>query len=589
MLITLILWLYIGFVCLSYGVLSWKFFTKINLITQKEVPSVFVLVLSGMSVLTTLIGFISIFSKIYLAVHLCLSGLALAAILIDWQLYKQIIVQHFSSFKARGRLYQIVSITFFLCLLLLSVADPTHTDTGQYHIQTIKWIESYPAVPGLGNLFGRFAYNPSFYLIASFFSFSFLGLGKFLLINSFLLTLLGLKIICLWFDEKNYFHRFIYLPLLLGALAVSRGYVSSLSSDLSACFLVYSIFFIFFEKIKDESLQTLDFNWIAILLITCFSATAKLSTAPVGLIIIYMLWLVRSKIHWLSFVKIIAIGVVLVSPWLIRNVILSGYLIYPLGIIDLFDVDWKIPLEVHFQNTIFSTNSLASDKGWIYTYSITERINLHWEDLMAMSIVERYKIWFFNHIFEHTLVIVVMILSPISFVLSALLKPKLYNPHLVISAWIFYIGTLFWFSNAPDLRFGIAFISIIAIIASYFWLHAIPFAYSLLAKSAFCFCVLALLWIGLLSKDYRINRLRYSANISVLPSPYPTASPYQFKIGNITQYVARPEDSDYSCWDSPLPCSDHFKQHLELRGTSLADGFRVNWKKIRELEKQEIK
>ena len=42
-------------------------------------------------------------------------------------------------------------------------------------------------------------------------------------------------------------------------------------------------------------------------------------------------------------VKFLLLGLFTIAPFLIRNVILSGWLVYPFTAIDLFDVDFKIP------------------------------------------------------------------------------------------------------------------------------------------------------------------------------------------------------------------------------------------------------
>ena len=39
----------------------------------------------------------------------------------------------------------------------------------------------------------------------------------------------------------------------------------------------------------------------------------------------------------------LVMGLVTIVPWLVRTVILSGYLLYPFPSLDLFDMDWKIP------------------------------------------------------------------------------------------------------------------------------------------------------------------------------------------------------------------------------------------------------
>ena len=40
---------------------------------------------------------------------------------------------------------------------------PTNYDSGLYHFSSIRWINEYAIVPGLGNLHGRLAFNQSFF------------------------------------------------------------------------------------------------------------------------------------------------------------------------------------------------------------------------------------------------------------------------------------------------------------------------------------------------------------------------------------------------------------------------------------------
>jgi L-asparaginase II len=45
-----------------------------------------------------------------------------------------------------------------------------------------------------------------------------------------------------------------------------------------------------------------------------------------------------------KFYILLALSAFILLPWLIRNIILSGYLIFPFEKIDIFAFDWKIPL-----------------------------------------------------------------------------------------------------------------------------------------------------------------------------------------------------------------------------------------------------
>jgi hypothetical protein len=209
-------------------------------------------------------------------------------------------------------------------------------------LQILRWLEEYPAVFGLGNLFGRLAYNSSFHWISTYFSLSFLGFGKFLILNGLLLSMLAWKVMRLWFQEDKMPYRLFYFAILASALVIGRSFVSSLSTDLPACFFTFAVFMVFLEELKKGNAPSIDFSFFALFVIACSASIVKLSIAPIGLVILFQCWQLRKIIRKSHIISILAIGCLFFVPWLVRNVILSGYLIYPLGAIDIFDVDWKI-------------------------------------------------------------------------------------------------------------------------------------------------------------------------------------------------------------------------------------------------------
>ena len=46
--------------------------------------------------------------------------------------------------------------------------------------------------------------------------------------------------------------------------------------------------------------------------------------------------------RWKEIALYIGLGVLTALPWLIRGVLISGWLFYPFTFLDLFPVDWKI-------------------------------------------------------------------------------------------------------------------------------------------------------------------------------------------------------------------------------------------------------
>ena len=73
-----------------------------------------------------------------------------------------------SYFVSQGELILLaIGVVLFLGVAVWiasrSMLPPTHWDLGLYYLNTIRWINTYPIVPGLGNLHGRLAFNHSFF------------------------------------------------------------------------------------------------------------------------------------------------------------------------------------------------------------------------------------------------------------------------------------------------------------------------------------------------------------------------------------------------------------------------------------------
>ena len=82
-----------------------------------------------------------------------------------------------------------------LLFLLFAYGTSTgiiHYDTGLYHAQSIRWIEEYGVIKGLGNLHSRLAYNSAAFCLSALYSFSFLSGQSFHCCAGFLAFLLAL-------------------------------------------------------------------------------------------------------------------------------------------------------------------------------------------------------------------------------------------------------------------------------------------------------------------------------------------------------------------------------------------------------------
>ena len=96
------------------------------------------------------------------------------------------------------------------------------------------------------------------------------------------------------------------------------------------------------EAGKEEKTELYALLCVAVVCVT----TYKLSAGMLVLLALYpAILLIRQK-EWKRIGLYVAAGLAVLIPWLVRNVVLTGWLIYPFEAVDLFSVDWKVPLEL---------------------------------------------------------------------------------------------------------------------------------------------------------------------------------------------------------------------------------------------------
>ncbi|WP_034475092.1 LIC_10190 family membrane protein [Butyrivibrio proteoclasticus] len=237
-------------------------------------------------------------------------------------------------------------LAIFLVMAYGSSHGIMHYDSDLYHAQAIHWIEDYGVIKGLGNLHVRLAYNSASFALSALYSLSFLSGKSFHVMAGFCALMLAWECI----DIKD---------------IVRRGY--PILSDFARVMGIYYLFTIFDEMVAPASdyflstfifyivIRWLDMNvkheksyvpYIMLSLLGVYAVTIKLSAAPImilAIIPIYRLLANRSAKTMKAFGLSVLLAVIIVVPFLVRNVIISGWLVYPFTSVDLFDVAWKIP------------------------------------------------------------------------------------------------------------------------------------------------------------------------------------------------------------------------------------------------------
>jgi hypothetical protein len=430
----------------------------------------------------------------------------------------------------------------FIITLIITSSDILVYDTKLYHAQVILWYEQYAVVPGLGNLHTRLAFNSILFSTSTFFSFSFLKGQLMFPINGYFNFLILIRLIVeikLDFEEKHYgFLMFEWLFVIVN-LYFFGTLISSPSPDYLASMLLFYVFVLLkYKNLRNDYIELLTS-------VSLFMPFIKLGQA--FFVFLPLFYLYKKQHFRFYFYSISILGI----PYLLHSYIQTGYVLFPSAYFNIFNPDWKLPLE----NTEIIRN-------WILSWA---RIpNESYEKVLSLPFIEWIPKWFLNKsIFQKIFLIIVSFSPFISFIFFRRKK----NVEWLYLGIVCLISTLFWLLTAPDLRFGFGFLSVIA----YFPFLAYDFkGLDINLKYSFLSVVLAL---SLIFANYPILKLnRFDSLNFLLPKKMPTINTTEKECINFKVKIPLLKDQ---CGCESLPCAAGYYAKLEKRDSSLSKGFRI--------------
>jgi hypothetical protein len=572
MIIAILIIIYIFYINTSYGLIVNRVLQSLKIIDSKSVPSFYVCNIVGLCFITGLISFYSLIGAISELANLFVLVFALLYTIFNWQEYKYY-VSILQDLISKHRSFVVITSSFFLITLVLMTSFASHIDSGLYHAQAIKWIEEYKVIYGLGNLHGRLAFNSAYFIPSALFSFSFIWSKGFHLLNGYLAVLLIGSIFYYWLVKNSKSIYFFLLVLLLGFLFI-RNFLSSPTTDVSSFIIIVLLALIFMNKAEQSNTKIVDFDFFSIFFICFLIITIKLSNAIIILLPLYLFWITWRLQSLRSYFVLALAGIFIILPWLIRNVILSGYLIYPLEVIDIFDVDWKIPLVSAEYDNSFYIHSLTSEKNFIKSWAMMPR--KHWKEVLHLPLLAWLIPWFKGiSLYYKGLIVSSLMFSaivPLHYFFLRKNKEE-YSSHLFAFWVISLLCIIFCLSNAPSLRFAYAFITIFLSLSLFLIL---PNSLFNLVKKFEKLTLLGvlLLYIVIIANEVKNKKISWDADFWWQPSGFPI-SKLKSKNTDSQLTIFFPEIHDDGCWYTDKPCSPYIHHSLKLRGQSVEDGFRI--------------
>ncbi len=437
-------WVYVTFVSLGLGVGFSELSNKIFGYRIKRIDS---LLMAGLAIATVYAQFFSLFTGVGMVANILLVVCCILIYVFRGKNLKQ------CSFTSAEKIKPAHIVV--VCLLVLLWAYFTsrgymHVDSDLYHAQSIRWIEEYGVVPGLGNLHERFAYNSSFFALSALFSMKFLCGESMHTMSGFfglVLSLTALDIVKSWRDKQFSLADLARAGLIYYLITIMDEVVSP-ASDYSIMCVIFFIVIKWLDLLEIKEKSIAPYGLLCVLGV--YALTLKLTAGLIILLTIKPLCgLIREK-KTKEIVIYIVMGLLVAIPWFARTVIISGWLLYPFPALDLFDFDWEM-------NAAVIEIDAAQIKTWgraLYNASLVD--------------VPMHK-WFPNW-FKTTLsgtekiLIIGCLISIILFVVNTVIvlcKKQKEKLDIVLVLGTVLCSYIFWQISAPLIRYGYAYVLLV--------------------------------------------------------------------------------------------------------------------------------
>lgn len=556
MLTTLLAWIYVTLLCWMWGML---FFLSVKKIIKADlhVPHLSFICITGLATITIIAGILSLFIPLgnWWVQLLFIAPCIILFLRRDSRYFFNAPKKEFLNVHL---LSAILLFACFLLLLVMSTWTIIHPDTLGYHAQTIQWIEKYKAVPGLVHLHFRFGLQGLWFVDCALFGFSFFGKEGLTFLNSTVLVWFFIFIINRinynFFREGKKLFGLLWIALLfltMWSYTQVRLTATSASPDFIATLFVFTILYLLFQQTGID-------DWLLPVFLSIIAVTIKLSATPVLLTAIpaAIIFLKSRKIKLLMALAIIS--TVSFFPFIARNIISSGYVVFPSTAIDLANVDWKYNQELTIR-----------EKNYITAYAKRPGVETKDEidSAAKMTPSEWMPGWWSHRSIADKIILCLFVLSFLAalFSLTKILRSGFVAIFILLTM---LTGIIFWFVNAPDPRFGFGQILGFIAIVAYLILQEKELAVkrSILSGVLVVFTVLVVAYTGYRFINF-FNKDQLLSPLGIEKALYKTFECDGLKFNS-------PIDND-DFGTIPIPCTDLNCENFSPRGNKITDGFRA--------------
>lgn len=472
----------------------------------------------------------------------------------------------FDSIKAHTPVHIFSLMAIGALIITINTGPTLMDDTESYHIQMVKWIQEYGSPKGIANLHSRYGFNSAWFTSIALFSLPSSSINTYTLLNGILSFWFCCYLISNCFlrsqkvGKRNSFGIavpfFIILCLSLFLWPIIRGSAGTSNYDLISSVIV---FILFAELVKSNKFtESLYLQWI---LFPLFIFTVRVTNFPFLLITVFVFFYAFKKKEYKTQLFVLASGVIIIIPFLLRNLFLSGYLFYPSVALDLFSVDWKVEKSVPL--------------GLLHFIKYFNRVNEMYLPISSTELVgfpDWIPLWY-KHLFRYDKILVTF--SGVALLSTFLFTKRIKRLKIEVKVFIIVVtlSLISWFFIAPDPRFVYGGFLCIIFFATDLLITTLNGTFNASLKLPTLVLGFVLLGFTILKiikeSNYRnwiFPRLLNKPNVNIVEQ-----RGFKYKIpekvlGNWNK----------RCYGTSLPCIYELNPRLIPRGKNIKDGFKID-------------
>lgn len=559
MLTVLLNWSYafLTIILLGFGVAA--FVERVFSYRIKNTDSILV---AGIISATVYAQFFSLFYKVSLLANIVLAAIC---VLILFFRYKEISMTVKSWIKESSLAKRIVIIILVILWSYFTSRGYIHYDSDLYHGQSIRWLEEYGIVPGLGNLHERFAYNSSFFALSALYSLKFM-LGYSMHAMSGFVALV-LSVTCLpimqsWKQKKFSVADFARIGAIYYLTTITNEVVSP-ASDYAVMCVIFFIVIKWLDALESKTKEIAPYALLCV--VGVYALTLKLTAGLILILLIKPAYQLIKERRVKEIFIYLGMGLLVAAWWMTRTVIISGWLLYPFTALDLFNVDWK--MDAHMINL-----DAMQIKVWGRAlYNVT---------LIDVPVSGWFPNWFSSTL---SAMEKLFILGDFAAIIGA----------VVLSAWTFFkrkweqldlmlvsvamIGCyVFWQTSAPLMRYGYAYVLLLIFVVFGWFMENFFLCGEKMVKVKKISCA-AVYFVLVLYGCYKVLMLgdyvkdTCSSEFYIWQENYGVYELTSFEVEG--QNIYYPVNGDRTGYEY-FPTTTGIVEELEFRGGTMKDGFR---------------